>query len=205
MGIDRTNAKIVAMGVSAMVLSGGVGAYAQATVANADKVDGKHAVSATATNAQAAGKLVAMSSVGRLPAKFVAKVGDADKLDGKDSSVFQRRCAPGSVIARTMVDYLATSADWSSAPAVEDQTYVCNGVAILVKRTSLGHYDLSFGGLGTSNLPVMLLTPTKPGTSATATVPVPCPDLTTEGRLCWSVTLYNGNALTDSSFAAVLQ
>jgi len=55
---------------------------------NADKVDGKHAVGSGATLISAQGKLVAHDGGGRLPAKFIPKVGDSDKLDGRDSTEF---------------------------------------------------------------------------------------------------------------------
>ena len=205
MRIDRTNVKIVAMGVAAMVLSGGAGAYAQATVANADKVDGRHAVGPTATNAQAAGKLVATGSTGRFAAKFLPKVGDADKLDGRDSSAYQQRCAPGSVLARTMVDWLATGATWDDVPAVADKTYVCNGQSILVRRNGVGHYDLAFAGFsGGSALPVMTVTPNSPGRSGTVSPATDCGEQEVSGRLCFSVTIYNGTAVGDSGFTVVL-
>ena len=205
MRIDRTNAKIVAMGVAAMALSGGAGAYAQATVANADKVDGRHAVGPTATNAQAAGKLVATGPAGRFAARFLPKVGDADRLDGRDSSAYQRACAPGSVLARTVVDYSLTTADWSPTTVKTDQTFVCSKTSVQVRRTTQGHYDVAFAGVGGANLPVMLVTPTKPGTTATVSVPLDCSDDAVAGRVCYGVTLYSGGAVTDSSFALVLE
>ncbi len=55
-------------------------------VTNADKVDGKHAVSAGASVSQRAGKLVATSKQGYLPDNILKKARDADRLDGLDSS-----------------------------------------------------------------------------------------------------------------------
>ena len=52
---------------------------------NAHKVDGKHAVGATATPAQRAGKLVATNGAGRLPGSIIAKAPDAGLVDGVDS------------------------------------------------------------------------------------------------------------------------
>jgi hypothetical protein len=205
--INRTNTKILAMGVAAMVLSGGAGAYAQATVANADKVDGRHAVGPTATNAQAAGKLVATGATGRLNARFLPKVGDADRLDGRDSSAYQQRCAPGSVLARTVVDYTLTGAAWSPDPVRADHTFVCDGQSVLVRRTGTGKYDVALAGTDSGTLPVMTVTPTAPGRSGTATISAPCdesdPDVA--GRTCFSVTVYNGTVASDGSFAAVVQ
>jgi hypothetical protein len=68
---------------------------------NADKVDGKHAVSATAPKRARAGKLVATSpSTGRLPNGIIAKAPNADRLDGKDSSQFTTKTwlrTPGTI------------------------------------------------------------------------------------------------------------
>ncbi len=56
---------------------------------NADKVDGKHAVGATASANSRRGKLVATSrSSGRLPNNIIAKALDANLLDGLDSTAF---------------------------------------------------------------------------------------------------------------------
>lgn len=64
---------------------------------NADKVDGKHAVSASASSARRKGKLVATSpKTAKLPNNIIAKAPDADKLDGVDSKRFARKDALGS-------------------------------------------------------------------------------------------------------------
>src|SRR5687768_11321556 len=67
---------------------------------NADKVDGKHAVAASATPAQRAGKLVAANAAGRHP--------DSDLLDGLDSTALQRRvseaCLAGSSVRAVNAD-----------------------------------------------------------------------------------------------------
>jgi hypothetical protein len=56
---------------------------------NADKVDNKHAVGAGATLDARKGKLVATSpTTGYLPDNIIQKAGDAEKLDGVDSSGF---------------------------------------------------------------------------------------------------------------------
>lgn len=88
--LGRVDAKIAAMGVLVMITSGGTGAYAQKIVANADKVDGKHAVGPGVTNAQAANKLVTTGNNGKLAAKFLPKVADSETLDGLDSTNFLR-------------------------------------------------------------------------------------------------------------------
>ncbi len=67
----------------------GVPATAAVIAANADKVDGKHAVGAGASIANRKGKLVATNATtGRLPNNLIAKAPDADKLDGKNSTAF---------------------------------------------------------------------------------------------------------------------
>jgi hypothetical protein len=76
---------VVVAVVAASVVAGPTAAAA-VYVANADKVDNKHAVGAGATRAARAGKLVATGSGGLLPNNIIAKAGNADRLDGKDSS-----------------------------------------------------------------------------------------------------------------------
>jgi hypothetical protein len=64
---------------------------------NADKVDGRHAVGATAGLGARKGKLVATSAAtGRLPNDIIQKAPDAETLDGVDSSGFY---AAGSTVA----------------------------------------------------------------------------------------------------------
>lgn len=71
--------------VTALVTAGGpaIAATVADYAKNADKVDGKHAVSASATRADRAGRLVATNSVGLLPNDILAKAPDADRVDGK--------------------------------------------------------------------------------------------------------------------------
>lgn len=73
-----------------LVASGPQLARAAQQVVNADKVDGKHAVSAGASPKQRANKLVAADKRGRLPDNIIAKAPDADLLDGKSSAAFSR-------------------------------------------------------------------------------------------------------------------
>jgi hypothetical protein len=88
----RENIKLAT--VAAICLGAGLAAPAVAsTVAdfakNAGKVDGKSAVSSTASVAKRKGKLVATSSTtGRLPDNIIGKAPDANLLDGKDSTAF---------------------------------------------------------------------------------------------------------------------
>ena len=72
--------------VTSAVFAGGPAIAA--IVANAHRVDGKHAVGSSASASQRAGKLVATNSAGRLPNNIIAKANDSDKLDGQDSSAF---------------------------------------------------------------------------------------------------------------------
>ena len=68
---------------------------------NADKVDGKHAVPASASTAERKGKLVATSgTTGRLPNNIIGKAADEDKLDGRDSyryALTSELSPPGSI------------------------------------------------------------------------------------------------------------
>lgn len=77
---DLRVALIAAIGTAAIATpTGAVAAY----VANADKVDQKHAVGAGASTGNRAGKLVATGSSGRLPNNIIAKAPDAARLHGK--------------------------------------------------------------------------------------------------------------------------
>lgn len=79
------NAKSIAIGAIVSVVSIGGTAVAAATydAANADKVDGKHAVHAGATVNKRKGKLVATSSTtGRLPNDIIRRAPNAHKVDG---------------------------------------------------------------------------------------------------------------------------
>jgi hypothetical protein len=83
---------VVALVALFVALTGSAAAVTVSYALNSDKVDGKHAVGAGATLNKAAGKLVATKGTapnkGKIPAKFIAKVNDADKLDGIDSTGF---------------------------------------------------------------------------------------------------------------------
>lgn len=69
-----------------------------AKIKNADTVDGKHAVGASAPIAKRKGKLVATDNKGRLPNNIIRKARDADRLDGRNSTAFTLRNAkPGTV------------------------------------------------------------------------------------------------------------
>jgi hypothetical protein len=64
------------------------GAPAIAAIVNADTIDGFSAVGPAASLTTARGKLVAHNNQGVIPAKFVPQVGNANSLDGMDSSAF---------------------------------------------------------------------------------------------------------------------
>ena len=77
--------------VVAVVVASLVGAApAVAVIINADKVDGKDAVSAGATRPARAGKLVATNRRGYLPNNILVKAKDSNLLDGLDSTSFLR-------------------------------------------------------------------------------------------------------------------
>lgn len=79
--------RTVAVSVVAASVVAGPTAAAAVYVANADKVDNKHAVGAAAAVDVRKGKLVATSpKTGRLPDDIIGRAPDADRLDGIDSS-----------------------------------------------------------------------------------------------------------------------
>lgn len=78
--------------VIAVAATGGPVVAAAFDAHNADKVDGRHAVGFGAPLAKRKGKLVATSpQTGKLPNTIIAKAPNADRLDGKDSSVYLDR------------------------------------------------------------------------------------------------------------------
>ena len=78
------DARTVVIAVIAASVVAGPSAAAAAYVANADKVDNKHAVGAGATTTARKGKLVATkSTTGLLPNDIIAKAPDAGMLDGR--------------------------------------------------------------------------------------------------------------------------
>jgi hypothetical protein len=76
--------------VTALTTGGPALATAAVDAMNAHKVDGRHAVGATASADERAGKLVATGATGSLPDGIIKKANDADKLDGVDSIAFAR-------------------------------------------------------------------------------------------------------------------
>lgn len=81
---------------------------------NAHKVDGKHAVAATASNNARKRKLVATGANGRLPNNIIRKAPDANKLDGRNSTSFESR---GGFAYRTRTTASTTgSMTWSDLP-----------------------------------------------------------------------------------------
>jgi len=99
---------------------------------NADKVDGKHAVAASASASKRAGKLVAANSLGRLP--------DSERIDGLDSTSLQRRvasvCALGSSVR-------SVGADGTVECETDDNTTYTAGEALSL---SGGQFSLSTSG-----------------------------------------------------------
>lgn len=93
-GRDLRTVVVAAVAAAAVA---GPSAYAAAYVANADKVDNRHAVGARASVDARKGKLVATNPrTGQLPANIVGKVGDSDRLDGRDASDLVPRQASAS-------------------------------------------------------------------------------------------------------------
>jgi hypothetical protein len=95
------NSLSVALSATALVIAvAGAGGPAIAGVfaTNSDKVDGKHAVGATASTAQRKGKLVATNRRGKLPNNIIVKAPDAGKVDGIDSSALLRKTGPAGML-----------------------------------------------------------------------------------------------------------
>lgn len=89
---------------------------------NADKVDGKHAVSASSSSAKRKGKLVATSPTsGRLPNNIISKAPDSSKLGGVAAAEYLR--SSDAVDAATLEGKAAS--DFASSE-VEDWTYHSN-------------------------------------------------------------------------------
>ncbi|MDP3889908.1 hypothetical protein [Nocardioides sp.] len=90
--LSRENIKLFMVATVCLMVAWTGPAFAR-TVAdyakNSDRVDGKHAVGSGASLKKAKGKLVAHDKSGRLPAKFIPKVADADRVDGIDSRQLQ--------------------------------------------------------------------------------------------------------------------
>lgn len=85
--------------VSALTVSAPAMARSAYDAFNAHKVDGKHAVSASATVTNRAGKLVATSVQGKLPNNIITKAPDADKLDGLDGTAYARTLHEGAAFS----------------------------------------------------------------------------------------------------------
>jgi len=78
--------------------------------ANADKVDGRHAVAASTTPAGRAGKLVATNSSGRLPNDIIATAPNAAKLGGQLPGAYLRKSL-GAVTGTEILDGSLDRAD----------------------------------------------------------------------------------------------
>lgn len=111
---------------------------------NADKVDGKHAVGSGASLANAGGKLVAHSASGKLPAKFIPKVNDANKLDGVDSTALQKNCSDGAFLASGFVETSAITGTFGTTGL--DDIYTCIGT-VNVRRDGAGLFALRFANV----------------------------------------------------------
>lgn len=97
--------------VCATVVAAPTGAMA-AYVANADKVDNKHAVGAKASVTKRAGKLVATDKTGRLPNDIIAKA--------PDSALFN-----GLTLRQAQTQWLSVTADgtiYNASPGASDVT-----------------------------------------------------------------------------------
>lgn len=189
----RDNIKLIS--VAALCLTFGLSAPAighgvqHAVFAhNADKVDGRHAVGAAATVNQRKGKLLATSpTTGRLPNNIIGKAPDADRLDGKDSSVFLNR------YTRQQIDAMPASrllgyGQVSSTGSLLTSSYFPGGSA---SRVGVGVYVISVPGYSpgcTDPFPTLVVTPTfTPGQAASGAGSMAC----STGDLAMQVSLTN--------------
>ncbi|MDQ3991873.1 MAG: hypothetical protein M3245_06165 [Actinomycetota bacterium] len=138
---------------------------AQFDASNADRVDGKHAVSARASIAERTGKLVATNRLGRLPNNIIGKAPDAGRLDGLDStefvrsdspidaatlggapaSAFQPGCADGSILGYAVVD--ASPEFHPVYHTLPTAHFSCRDPQghVRARRLSAGRYRVHFG------------------------------------------------------------
>jgi hypothetical protein len=89
--MKRDNVKFAVVAAVCITLSGFPAAHAAVVgfAKNADKVDGKHAVSSTASATLRKGKLVATSrKTGRLPNNIIAKAPNAQRLGGRSAAEY---------------------------------------------------------------------------------------------------------------------
>ena len=125
---------------------------------NSDKVDGKHAVGASATPANRAGKLVATNNRGRLPNNIIAKAPDANKVDGVDSSVLLNRYTKAQIDAMPFRRLLGVGTVASDG-TLNSNTYFPGGTAT---RLGTGVYHLTLPGYGPNcarDFPIVATTP----------------------------------------------
>jgi hypothetical protein len=114
--------RTVLVAVVAASAVSGPAAAAAVYVANADKVDNKHAVGSGATVTARKGKLVATSATtGRLPNNIIAVAPNSNLLDGKDSSAFLAsagKAADADKLDGIDSSALSTKAELSAAGAL---------------------------------------------------------------------------------------
>ncbi|GAA1911938.1 hypothetical protein [Nocardioides marmoribigeumensis] len=133
---------------------------------NADKVDGRHAVGASATISDRAGKLVATDASGRLPNNILLKALDSARLAGRTAASFapashdhdKRYYTKGQIDARPSARLLAVG--YMSDSGVLSQAATSGNIT--GSRSSTGVYPLVLPGLRPGcqgGLPVFIGTP----------------------------------------------
>ncbi len=118
-----------AVTAGAPAMAGAIAEYAR----DADRVDGKHAVSASATREERAGKLVAVNRDGYLPTAIVRNAQNSYRLDGLTEAAFARRLELEEQVGR-----IATTNNWDYGPVKStgdwDGTSVAAHLGVRVPR-----------------------------------------------------------------------
>lgn len=138
----------VALSVAALVTSavtaGGPALAGAVFATNSDKVDGKHAVSASASIAKRRGKLVATDRRGYLPNTLIRKALDADRLDGLDGAAFARA---SQVYTKAQVDAMRGRRILGFGTISSDGTFPSINVpGATMSRTGTGSYAITIPG-----------------------------------------------------------
>lgn len=188
---------LVAFGTAAVTAAGPALAATIADYAtNADKVDGKHAVSASATVAERRNKIVATDADGRLPNNVIAKAPDAGKLDGVDSAGFLRSTGTAANAAQLQGH---TANEFAGTTLRSEQ--VVQGVWMVTKSSAYTLGDaITYPAPLAAAMPaanVHFLAPTSDPIAA-------CPGAgqAAAGHLCFYGSYFDGGAVTFSASVA---
>jgi hypothetical protein len=134
---------------------------------NADKVDGRHAVGAGASQEERAGRLVATNSTGRLPNNIIRRAPNAGLLAGEFSVHYEDSVCEVGTPAWAFV-----SSDGSARGVSRYQHHAifapCELRGVTVQRIDTGYYQVNFDGLFCQTADVPQLTTVVTIKSATA-------------------------------------